>query len=390
MTLENDFNTLITEMEDNLQAMGVLDAEFDSSTGLRGLSARILDIEPSVSGLNLETSLTVQSETEKRVGESVVISPKLNVFYDDETLVNVDLSGVLTGATINIKEGNNIIGTGITNSNGIADISLSNLSLGTHNLKAVFTGTENFQECESNTITINVVVLKPTNIDITATKNILSYTDADSTDITVTLLDENDTPVSGQTVTMEVYMEGDDNLLETLSVVDENDGTYTSTYTSQGVGDIYVKAECSSLVTETYTVEDCIRYDSTDYVNVDAVKNWDLPSQFKLSFKILSDSWSGSSGSMNVALIRFNSSTGVWCGKGSSSSRTIYAPNGVTLTSIPANVETEYTLTYDNGNCSFTDGTSTVTTTASLTKLYMIAAQESNHAHLKNIKIKPL
>ena len=263
MTLENDFNTLITEMEDNLQAMGVLDAEFDSSTGLRGLSARILDIEPSVSGLNLETSLTAQSEAEIEVGESVVISSKLNVFYDDETLVNVDLSGVLTGATVSIKEGNNIVGTGITNTNGIADINVSNLSLGTHNLKAVFTGTENFQECESNTISINVT-LKPTNIDINVTKNILSYTDTDSTNITVTLLNENNIPVSGKTVTMGVYMKNSDNLVETLGVVDENDGTYTSTYNSQGVGDVYIKAECG-LITETTNIEDCYINSLTDF-----------------------------------------------------------------------------------------------------------------------------
>ena len=122
----------------------------------------------------------------------------------------------------------------------------------------------------------------------------------------------------------------------------------------------------------------------------ETIKNWDLPSQFKLSFIIRSDSWSGSSGSSNVALIRFNSSSGVWCGKGASSNRNIYAPNGVILSQISANTDVEYTLSYDNGNCSFTDGTSTVTTTASLTTIYQITAMENSHAHLKNIKIKPL
>ena len=52
-----------------------------------------------------------------------------------------------------------------------------------------------------------------------------------------------------------------DNLIESLSVIDENDGTYTSTYNSQGVGDVYIKAECGSLVTETFSIEDIPLYD---------------------------------------------------------------------------------------------------------------------------------
>ena len=224
----------------------------------------------------------------------------------------------------------------------------------------------------------------PASITLTADKSILSYADTESAVLTATVLDSSSNPVEG--VSVDLYK--DNVLWDTLTT--GSAGTVSKTYTSAGVGDVGFTAECGSLVTETYSIEDCIRYDSTDYVNVETIKNWDLPSQFKLSFIILSDSWSGSSGSSNVALIRFNSSTGVWCGKGGSNSRTIYAPNGVTLTSIPANTDVEYTLTYDNGNCSFTDGTSTVTTTASLTKVYSITAQESSHAHLKNIKIKPL
>ena len=247
MTLQNDFDTLITEMEDNLQAMGVLDAEFDSSTGLRGLSARILDIEPSVSGLNLETSLTIQSETEIEAGESIVISSKLNVSYDD-------LSGVLTGATINIKEGNNIIGTGITNSNGVADISISNLSLGEHILKAVFTGTENFQECESNTISINVITLDPTSININATKNILSYADSTRENPQIATLTATVNPISsGRTV--QIFK--DDVLVATEQT--DSQGQVSYEYTSQGVGDVEFEFKCES-VSENFSIRDVTKY----------------------------------------------------------------------------------------------------------------------------------
>lgn len=122
---------------------------------------------------------------------------------------------------------------------------------------------------------------------------------------------------------------------------------------------------------------------------MESVKNWSLPSQFKLSYIINSDSWSGASGSSNFAFIRFNSSSGVWGGKGSSSNRGIQF-NNVLLNQIPTSTDTEYTLSYDNGSCTFTDGTDTITTTVSLTKIYLIVAKENNHSHLKNIKIKPL
>ena len=160
-------------------------------------------------------------------------------------------------------------------------------------------------------------------------------------------------------------------------------------YYGKGTGDLYIQANIGSVASGTYSIEDCIRYDPTDYVNAEPTKDWSLPSQFKLSFIINSDSWSGSSGSSNVALIRFNNSGGVWCGKGSSTSRNIYF-NGSVLNQISANVDTEYTLTYNNGSCTFSSGTDTLTATVSLTKLYSISAQANSHAHLKNIKIKPL
>ena len=103
-----------------------------------------------------------------------------------------------------------------------------------------------------------------------------------------------------------------------------------------------------------------------------------------------SDSYSASTGSTaNGAFIRFNSSSGPYVGKGATNSRNITF-NGVTLHQIPTSTDTEYTLSYDNGSCTLTSGADTITTSVSLTKLYSITAINTNHAHLKNIKIKPL
>lgn len=143
------------------------------------------------------------------------------------------------------------------------------------------------------------------------------------------------------------------------------------------------------IVSETYEVQDCIRYSPTDYVNVQPILNWDLPSRFKLSFIINSDSAQGSTGLTNASYLRFNSSNGVWCGKGQSTNRNI-SFNGVTLHQIPVSTDTEYTLEYDNGNCTFSSGEDSITTTVSLTKIYSLYALDQGHAHLKSIKIKPL
>ena len=98
----------------------------------------------------------------------------------------------------------------------------------------------------------------PASMTLTSTKSILSYYDSEYAVLTATVYDSSSDPLSGQTVTMKVY-DTDDTLIDTLSVTDNSDGTYTASYYAEGTGDIYIKAECSSLI-QTYVVTDAYYY----------------------------------------------------------------------------------------------------------------------------------
>ena len=139
---------------ENLESMGVTAS---SSDGLTTLAGKILDIEPSVSGLDLDTSLTLlASSSTTTVGSSITLTATLTASYDDETLVNVDLQGVLQNATIKFYEGSTLKGTSTTNSSGVATYTYTPTTGGNKTLKAVFDGTENFQDAESTGVSITV------------------------------------------------------------------------------------------------------------------------------------------------------------------------------------------------------------------------------------------
>ena len=175
--MTNDTSTLngaLTElgetMADNLVAMGVTGAS--ASDGLTTLAGKILDIEPSVGGLDLtsEMSLTVSSNS-ITLGQSVVLTATLTANYDDETLVNVDLHGYLQGATVTFKNGANTLGTGTTDVNGVATYTYTPLSTGTLSLTAVFAGTDNFSSATSSSVSVSVVAPTPASISFHSDDN---------------------------------------------------------------------------------------------------------------------------------------------------------------------------------------------------------------------------
>ena len=152
-TLNGALLTLAELMETNLQAMGVSDA--DMSNGLMTLADKVLDVEPSVSGLGLDTSMVLTS-SEELVNEltSLNLIAVLSASYDDTTQTNVDLNGVLTGATIIFKDGeDNIVGTDITDSDGTATCTVTGITEDT-DFQAVFQNSTNFDGCSSNTVSV--------------------------------------------------------------------------------------------------------------------------------------------------------------------------------------------------------------------------------------------
>ena len=114
------------------------------------------------------------------------------------------------------------------------------------------------------------------------------------------------------------------------------------------------------------------------------VIDMNLPSNFEIDFGMYSTSpTTGTS----IGLLRFNNSSGVWCGKGGSASKNI-SFNGITLNSINANTQYDYILQYENGTGTFKVGQSSISSTVNITKLYSIVSRGGTH--LNYVKIKPL
>lgn len=254
MSLSETYLSRKKLLADNLKSMGV--SSVDETDGLTTLINAVLNIEPSIGGLNLDTSLVITTTQEIiGLGESIILTSTLRASYDDTTVVDVDLSGVLTGATVKFYNGTTLIGTSITDLNGIATYTYTPSQLGNFTFHTVFEGTENFTNCNSSNVNITVINA-PTSLVLQADKSILSHYDNDNCTLTATLYDNNNTPMGGLGV---VFKTGD---IVLATITTNSSGVATYTYNSQGVGDVTITAECMNL-TETYTLEDCNYYSET-------------------------------------------------------------------------------------------------------------------------------
>ena len=244
-TLNGALLTLGELMENNLQAMGVDDA--DMNNGLMTLAEQVLDVEPSVSGLDsLILSLSLNSNKNSvSNGESVTLSSVLSASYNDRSVTNVDLSGVITGATIIFKDiiSNTILGTAITDSMGIATLTFTANFNEDVNIQAIFNGSNNFNNCNSSTQSITV--MRSMNL----TSNIDNLTnEIQNITFTATLL--------GNSNNCTVKWYNDNTLLDTTSFTNN---VSTCTYTTTGEeSELNISAVLylnnDILLTETYAL----------------------------------------------------------------------------------------------------------------------------------------
>ena len=249
MSLSETYLSRKKLLADNLKSMGV--SSVNETDGLTTLINAVLNIEPSIGGLDLDTSLiTTTTQENIRLGESIILTSTLQASYDDTTVVDVDLSGVLTGATVKFYNGTTLLGTGITDLNGVATYTYTPSQVGNFTFHTVFEGTENFTNCTSNNVNITVIN-HPTSLVLQADKSILSHYDNDNCVLTATLLDSNGNGVSGE----EIVFKANGGVLGT--VITGDNGVATVSYNSQGVGDVTITAECMNL-TKTLSIEDCI------------------------------------------------------------------------------------------------------------------------------------
>ena len=135
----------------NLNSMGV---EASMDDGMTTLANKILDVEPTIVVDGFDIGLTLNASSDSVfVGDTVVLSTHLTAVYDTE---EVDLVGDLQNATVNFYENDTLLGTSTTNSSGIATYSYTVLDGTDLSFKAVFSGTDNFDDANSNIVNVSV------------------------------------------------------------------------------------------------------------------------------------------------------------------------------------------------------------------------------------------
>ena len=174
----------------------------------------------------------------------------------------------INGVTVTFKDGNTILGTGTTNSSGVATYTLTGLAVGSHSITAVASETDTTSSSTSSASTLTVL-----DHDYSISFSQSSYpASGGSATLEMTLLD-NSVPVSGATVTVT----GSDSSL--YSGITDNSGgatvtvsnisaetTFTATY--KGVTDT-----CTVTVGPTVLFYDPCNstYDSSKYGSIIAL-----------------------------------------------------------------------------------------------------------------------
>lgn len=165
----------------------------------------------------------------------------------------------LINATIELWEanGSSAIASTSTLSDGSYSFIIPSSTLGNFEYYVDYGGDGTYNSATSSSIYVNIVpVASVGDIELVGTKSILSYYDSEYSDITATVYDDSATPQP--MANQEVVFKNGSTVLATETT--DSNGECTYRYSSSGVGDVTITAECSS-VSDTYEMEDCKFYD---------------------------------------------------------------------------------------------------------------------------------
>lgn len=136
------------------------------------------------------------------------------------------------------------------------------------------------------------VIVTVDSVSLTSNKSILSAYDSDTATLTATVLDENNTGISGVVVD---FLKGNTSIGTATTNIH---GVATKSYSATGDGDVSITAECESVTSSSVSIEDCIYYNPTEssvtrdgtttygYWNSDRFSN--LPSNYYVEFDMKS------------------------------------------------------------------------------------------------------
>ena len=211
--------------------------------GSHSLTAEALDKSSSavtVTVNKLTSTITISVPSTGTVGTSYSITGTL----------------VPTSGSVKLYENGSLKDT-LTVSSGSFSKAITQSNEGTYSYYAVFEGSSTYSSVTSSTGSIvvsDVPTPVVTSVSLSADKSILSYADSESATLSATVLDDNDDPMEGVTVT---FYNGS----TSMGTADTNSsGIATKTYASTGAGDLSFTASVGTISSEIYELEDCFFY----------------------------------------------------------------------------------------------------------------------------------
>ena len=236
---------------------------------------------------NNATSSTISVTTQKETSVLNITAPSDSAtvsgstFTVTGTLKDND-DEVMANKSVKVKLGSSILATLTTDSSGVISdtVSTTGLSDGSNTIRIIFE--EDTYYTESYTDKTITFTDNFDDMSLTAsagkTDGILSYADysaqSNTEYVTVTAQLENNgtsATISGVPIEFGVYDLNDDSLIGTTTTENTNaSGQATYTYTSQGIGDVYIKAvpDNRSLLSETYSVYDYLQVPTLNGDNI--------------------------------------------------------------------------------------------------------------------------
>ena len=130
-------------------------------------------------------------------------------------------------------------------------------------------------------------------ISLSSDKNILSYADSESCTLSAQLTDnQSSVAIEDETVTFTIYDANDDSIITSLIGNTDSTGLAEVFYSSNGIGDIYVKASVGNIISSEVYIEDCTYWNETETTRIltngstiyDNDMSVALPSKCEISF----------------------------------------------------------------------------------------------------------
>lgn len=264
MSLIGTYNNLKSLLANKLTSKGVSNAS--SSQGMTTLISKIDDIETTI-----PTTLTGNVTGTYAPNVDVDMDFLLKSSFENTDEVSIDTP--IRNADIGIYIDNQLQDTITTDNNGLASYILNISVQGTYSLIAVFDETRPFASALlTGVVTIFESIIEYfTNVTFTNTNTgggmDVSYANSDEITMSVQSLEEDNITVSiGSPVDYLLGINDDTNFTVVDTVLNSNQGYTSYTYTAQGQGDVYIKAQShddNTISTNTYCINDWIKKDFT-------------------------------------------------------------------------------------------------------------------------------